>query len=230
MGQPQSGGMQMPPMQQQGQFMPPGNGGMPPAMGGGFQPTGPGGLEGMPMMGPPPGPMPQQKPAKTEPDCQAFVKVGKGDEAALNGMTLKVDRDEASAIGITGNGLVNISGGSIKVKSKEAPLIEVVGGKKSTITLEDVCLSVRSGVLMHVGVADSTAKGCAATLVVKGGTYDGCITAEANGRATVKIKKGTWNLTADSEVARLVIESEGRVNRNGHKLKYNSLNNNGMLD
>ncbi len=41
---------------------------------------------------------------------------------------------------------------------------------------------------------------------------------------------GTWNLTDDSYISRLVIGKDAMVNTNGHKLKYKSLENLGELN
>jgi len=142
------------------------------------------------------------------------------------------------------NGRINVCGGSIKLTSAEAPLVEITTSTQGTVTLCDVALDVPSGVLMladyntrwhttsptaHLVMATDSAftyngdvkadQYATATVTVdKGVTWNGAFdTADTAKQGTVTVN-GTWNLTADSHVDKLIVGEGGQVNKNGHRL------------
>lgn len=74
-------------------------------------------------------------------------------------------------------------------------------------------------------------KKCEGSVTVDPGvTWLGAVNHNKRSRQVTVIVKGTWNMTDDSYVFKLVIEKGAMVNTNGHKLKYNSLENKGVLN
>lgn len=145
------------------------------------------------------------------------------------------------------NGRINVTGGTMKLTSSEAPLIEVTTRTQGTVTLRDVALEVPSGVLMQVGYNSrwqtknpvailhlQTASACTyggdivvlddgtSTVTVGNGvTWNGAYDTADTGLATTVEVAGTWNLTADSHVDKVIVHEGGVINKNGHQLVTN---------
>lgn len=74
-------------------------------------------------------------------------------------------------------------------------------------------------------------KKCEGSVTVDSGvTWTGAVNHNKRSRQVTVNVDGTWNLTDDSYVNKLVIGKDAMINTNGHKLKYNTLENNGILN
>ena len=213
------------------------------AQGGGFQggmmpgPP-PGGFQGQPPMGPPPGmeggqPMPGMMPQPMQGERQAPFS-----ESA-----------EVKPADIC------ISGGHISVASPEDALLVIKDDTSERLTLRDVALTIPSGELMRVSrdkqrktrsasgrlqlSTDSTYtcdgsvyadKYSSVSLTVDPGVvWNGAMNPTRKAKEAVVVVNGTWNLTRDSQLSRLVIGEGGVVNTNGHRLKCARTENRGTL-
>ncbi len=142
------------------------------------------------------------------------------------------------------NGKITINKSKITLTDTNAPLLEVPTNITGTLTLKDVTLTVPSGVLMKVDYNTRwTTNGGTGNLILSTAskaTYTGSVVADKYGKANVTVGggvtwngamnntnvaasskvtvSGTWNLTADSYVDELVINTGGVVNKNGHTL------------
>ena len=61
-------------------------------------------------------------------------------------------------------------------------------------------------------------------------TWEGALNPNKRCRKVTAVINGTWNMTQDSYIDRLVIGKDAVINTNGHKLKYHSLDNQGMIN
>jgi len=153
------------------------------------------------------------------------------------------------------HGVIRVSGGTIKIH-KKAPLVEVATSTEGSLELNDVQLDVPSGVLMLVDYnkswntdspvghlylrASKTATytgdvvmdehGTASVEVGKGVTWNGAINSNGKGKAASANVLGVWNLTSDCHVDDLTLQEGAVINRNGHKLTYKTLTNNGNIN
>ncbi len=66
--------------------------------------------------------------------------------------------------------------------------------------------------------------------VDKGVTWTGYANRNKRSKQVTVTVNGTWNLTDDSYISKLIIGKDAMVNTNGHKLKYDSLENLGVLN
>ncbi len=74
-------------------------------------------------------------------------------------------------------------------------------------------------------------KKCEGSVTVdKGVIWTGYANRNKRSKKVTITVNGTWNLTDDSYISRLVIGRDAMVNTNGHKLKYKSLENLGVLN
>jgi len=74
-------------------------------------------------------------------------------------------------------------------------------------------------------------KKCEASVTVDSGiTWVGYANRNKRSKQVSVIVNGTWILTDDSYISKLVIAKDAMVNTNGHKLKYKSLENLGVLN
>ncbi len=74
-------------------------------------------------------------------------------------------------------------------------------------------------------------KKCEAQVTVdKGVTWTGYANRNKRSKQITVIVNGTWNLTDDSYINMLVIGKNAVINTNGYKLKYDSLDNQGLLN
>ncbi len=74
-------------------------------------------------------------------------------------------------------------------------------------------------------------KKCEASVTVDPGiSWTGYANRNKRSKQVTVTVNGTWNLTDDSYISRLVIGKNAMVNTNGHKLKYKSLENLGELN
>ena len=69
----------------------------------------------------------------------------------------------------------------------------------------------------------------ASVTVGAGVTWEGALNPNKRSRRVTAVVEGTWNLTRDSYIDKLVISKHAMVNTNGHKLKYKTLENEGTL-
>ncbi len=142
------------------------------------------------------------------------------------------------------NGRINVNGGSIVLSSSEAPLIEITTSTKGTVTLKDVALTVPSGVLMKVdynkrwkttspvaflnletegsaaydGDVEVDEYGTSTVTVGRNVTWNGAYDKADTGKMTTVIVEGTWVLTDDSHVDKVMVRNGGVINKNGHTL------------
>ena len=151
------------------------------------------------------------------------------------------------------NGAINITGSTITLTDSNAPLCEIPTDITGTLTLDNVSLTVPSGILMYVDYNTRwSTYGGTGNLVLKNGRYTGAANADKYGTVTVSVAgsavwtgsmdnanvasstsatvNGTWILDADSYVDDLTIGTGATVYTNGHTLSYGSLTNNGTLD
>ncbi len=142
------------------------------------------------------------------------------------------------------NGRINVNGGKIVLTNNEAPLIEITTSTKGTVTLKDVALTVPSGIMMRVdynkrwkttspvaflnlqteskanydGDIEVDEYGTSTVTIGKNVTWNGAYDTTNTGKMTTVIVEGTWNLTKDSHVDKVVVKSGGVINKNGYKL------------
>ena len=154
------------------------------------------------------------------------------------------------------NGKINVTGGSLTTTDSSAPLIEITTSTTGTVTLTDVDLSVKSGILMTVdyntrwsttspvaylvlATASSASYtgnvtvdkyGTATVTVNSGVTWTGAYNNANTGKSTTVVVNGTWNLSADSYVDTVTIGEGAVINCNGHTLTYSKITNNGTLN
>lgn len=142
------------------------------------------------------------------------------------------------------NGIITVAGGSLTMTDYDAPLIEIVTNVTGKITLDGVKVTVPSGILMSVDYNKRwNTYGATGELVLSGDgtTYCGSILTDQYSSArvtinsgvvwegaydtkdegkltTLTINGGTWNLTADSNVDKIVLNNGAIINKNGHQL------------
>ena len=152
------------------------------------------------------------------------------------------------------HGVIQVSGGSLKVH-KKAPLVEVATSTEGSLALTDVQLDVPSGVLMLVdynkswntsspvghlylrtnstatynGDVEQDEYGAATVEVGKGVTWNGAINHKGKGKSATANVLGVWNLTKDCTLDTLTVQQGGVVNRNGFKLNYKQVKNDGII-
>lgn len=153
------------------------------------------------------------------------------------------------------NGKITVTGGSIVLTGTSTPLLEVPTNITGTLTLKDVKLTVPSGVLLLVdynsrwstyggtgnlilstdstwtcnGAVNGDKYGHINVTVNSGVTWNGSLDSGNVAASTAATINGRWNLTADSYVDKLTINNGGVINKNGYKLEYGSLTNNGSV-
>lgn len=153
-------------------------------------------------------------------------------------------------------GVVEVTGGSLTTTNSSAPLIEVPTNETATVTLTDVDLSVASGVLMYVDYNTqwNTSGGTGNLVLSTAGsaTYSGDVNADSYSNATVTVESGvtwqgsfnsansaksatatisgTWELTADSYLSTLTVNSGATINTNGYTLSYGSKSGSGTIN
>lgn len=110
-------------------------------------------------------------------------------------------------------GSVSVTGGKLIYTVSDKPLIEVTTSMTGTVTLTDVDLEIKSGILT----------------VGDGVTWNGAYDKADSGKSTSVIIKGTWILTDDSNVDKVTVEKGGVISQNGHKLSYSVLSGEGKL-
>jgi hypothetical protein len=154
------------------------------------------------------------------------------------------------------NGKINVTGGSLTTTDSSAPLIEITTSTTGTVTLTDVDLSVKSGILMTVdyntrwsttspvaylvlatassasytGNVTVDSYGTATVTVNSGVTWTGAYDNANTGKSTTVVVNGTWTLSADSYVDTVTIGDGAVINCNGHTLTYSKITNNGTLN
>jgi hypothetical protein len=154
------------------------------------------------------------------------------------------------------NGKITVNGGSLILTGSSTPLIEITTSMTGTLTLDDVSLTLPSGILMLVDYNTRwSTKNPTAYLILAGSsgkTYTGNVKVDSyatstvtvnsgviwsgaydntnSGKSTTVVVNGTWNLSADSYVDSVTIASGGTINKNGHTLTYTKLTNNGTLN
>ncbi len=150
-------------------------------------------------------------------------------------------------------GSVTVTGGKLTYTNTTMPLIEVTTSMTGTVSFTDVDVETASGILMSVDytkhgnstyaylnlLTESTHSytgnvlvddtGTSTVTVGSGVTWNGAYDNTNAGKSTTVIVKGTWNLTADSNVDSVTIENGGVINQNGYTLSYTSISNNGTL-
>lgn len=150
-------------------------------------------------------------------------------------------------------GSVSVTGGKLIYTVSDKPLIEVTTSMTGTVTLTDVDLEIKSGILMSVDytkhgnstyaylnllsasshtyagnvLVDNT--GTATVTVGEGVTWNGAYDKADSGKSTSVIVKGTWILAEDSNVDNVTVEKDGVIRQNGHKLSYSELSGEGKL-
>ncbi|MCR4860907.1 MAG: hypothetical protein K5910_09630, partial [Bacteroidales bacterium] len=72
--------------------------------------------------------------------------------------------------------------------------------------------------------------GTATVTVGSGVSWKGSYDTSNSGKSTTAIVKGTWTLTADSNVDKVTVAEGGVIDRNGYTLNYTSLSNDGMVN
>lgn len=146
-------------------------------------------------------------------------------------------------------GGITVSGGELTLTSDTAPLIEVPTNITATITLKDVTLHVPSGTLMlvdynrqwrtsggkgtlvlttddtatYTGNVDADTYSTAHVTVGKGVTWEGALNQGGTAKHASATVSGKWVLTADSYATQVTVEAGGEIDRNGHKLVCDSL-------
>lgn len=150
-------------------------------------------------------------------------------------------------------GSVSVTGGKLIYTVSDKPLIEVTTSMIGTVTLTDVDLEIKSGILMSADytkhgnstyaylnllstsshtytgnvLVDNT--GTATVTVGDGVSWNGAYDKADSGKSTSVIIKGTWILTDDSNVDKVTVEKGGVISQNGHKLSYSVLSGEGKL-
>lgn len=150
-------------------------------------------------------------------------------------------------------GSVSVTGGKLIYTVSDKPLIEVTTSMTGTVTLTDVDLEIKSGILMSADytkhgnstyaylnllsasshtytgniLVDNT--GTSTVTVGDGVTWNGAYDKADAGKSTCVIVKGTWILTDDSNVDTVTVEKGGVISQNGHKLSYSNLSGEGKL-
>ena len=153
------------------------------------------------------------------------------------------------------NGRINVTGGSVTLTDAAAPLIEITTSTQGTLMLKDVKLNVPSGVLLkadyntrwsttspiaHLVLATASQTSyngdvtvdkyaTASVQVGKGVTWTGTYDGARTGKSTEVVVDGTWVLSADSRVDKVMINSGGVVQKNGHRLEYKTITNQGTI-
>ncbi|MCR4860719.1 MAG: hypothetical protein K5910_08665 [Bacteroidales bacterium] len=152
------------------------------------------------------------------------------------------------------NGSISVTGGKLSYTVSDKPLIEVTTSMTGTISFTDVDLDIESGILMSVDytkhgnstfaflnlLSESTHSyegdvlvdetGTATVTVGSGVSWKGSYDTSNSGKSTTVIVKGTWTLTADSNVDKVTVAEGGVIDRNGYTLNYTSLSNDGMVN
>jgi len=151
------------------------------------------------------------------------------------------------------HGYINVFRGKLTSTGTETPFIEIVSNCTGTLTLDSVETSIASGILMKVDYNTRwSTSGATGQLILSGSgtTYTGSILVDSYSAAEVTVNKGviwkgaydttnsgksttltntgTWTLTADSYVDKIV--NNGVINKNGHTLTYSSLTGNAPID
>lgn len=153
------------------------------------------------------------------------------------------------------NGRINVTGGSVTLTSAVAPLIEITTSTQGTLTLTDVKLDVPSGILLkadynqrwhttspiaNLVLSTASKTEYAGNILVdsyatthvkvnKGVTWSGAYDTDNSGKLTSVEVSGTWVLTANSNVDSVKINEGGKIDTNGHELKYQTIINQGVL-
>lgn len=151
------------------------------------------------------------------------------------------------------NGEITVTNSTLTLTDENAPLCEIPTLMTGTLTLDNVSLTVPSGVLMYVDYNTRwTTYGGTGNLVLRNGNYTGAANADQYGTVNVTVEStatwigsidsenvaastsadisGTWILNADTYVDALTINSGATVYTNGYNLTYSTITNNGTLD
>ena len=139
------------------------------------------------------------------------------------------------------NGRIDVSNSRITLTGEQTPLVCIPTNITGTFTLDNVRLTLPSGILMDVSYNDRwTTSGSTGHLILKNGTYNGDVVADSEATATVKVEsgatwqgalntansgaktsvvvEGTWILTADSYVDSVELNGDGKIIENGFHL------------
>jgi hypothetical protein len=150
---------------------------------------------------------------------------------------------------------VTVNGGTLTSTSTSAPFLEVTTNTTGTFTCNSATITVGSGILMAVDYNTRwSTKGATGNLVLNGSgyTYTGNVTCDSYSTATVTIGSGatwkgamdnantgkstsvtvngTWTLSANSYVDKLVVASGATVNKAGFTLTASSTSNSGTIN
>lgn len=151
------------------------------------------------------------------------------------------------------DGLITVNNSTLTLTDSDAPLCEIPTNITGTLVLNDVSLTVPSGVLMYVNYNTQwSTYGGTGELVLQNGTYSGAVNADKYSNVSVTVEStatwygslnssnvaasstaavsGTWILDSDSYVETLTINSGATVYTNGYTLSYGTIVNNGTLD
>lgn len=153
-------------------------------------------------------------------------------------------------------GYVYVTGGTLTTTDASAPLYEATTSEEGYLTLTDVTLNVASGILMYADYNTqwSTYGGTGNLILATASTftYEGDVKADSYQNATVTVESGvtwkgafnndnsaksatatisgTWELTADSYLSTLTVNSGAVVNTNGYTLSYSSKSGSGTIN
>ncbi len=154
------------------------------------------------------------------------------------------------------NGKINVTNGTLTLTGSSTPLIEICTSVTGTVTLTDVALTIPSGILMKVdyntrwsttnpvaylvlstassanytGSVTVDSYGTSTVTVNKSVTWSGAYDNANTGKSTTVVVNGTWNLTGNSYVDKVIVGSGGVINKNGYTLTYSSLSNSGTIN
>jgi len=127
------------------------------------------------------------------------------------------------------NPVMTITNSTLTMTDSSAPLLEVATAVTATCTLDNVTLTVPSGILMAVMEDDQwDYSGAVGNLILANGEYTGQVYADDGYTANVTVQStAVWNLTADTTIDALV--NEGTIVTNGYSLTYDSLTGDGSI-
>lgn len=149
------------------------------------------------------------------------------------------------------NGIITVAGGSLTMTDSGASLIEIVTNVTGKVTLDGVKTTIPSGILMTVDYNKRwRTYGATGVLILSGSgtTYEGSVVADEYSMAEVTVNSGvewkgaydkddtakstsltlnggTWTLTADSHVDNITLNGNAVINKNGHTLACDNINN-----
>ncbi|MBR1608465.1 MAG: carbohydrate-binding domain-containing protein [Kiritimatiellae bacterium] len=125
--------------------------------------------------------------------------------------------------------VMTITDSTLTMTDSSAPLVEVATCVTADVTLDNVSLTVPSGVLMAV-MEDSqwSTSGAVGNLTLKNGDYTGTVTVDSGYTGNVTVEStATWTLTADTTVDTLV--NNGTIVTGAYTLSYTTLSGSGTI-